>query len=461
MPCRPSLRASTLAPEFGGRSVRIAFFTLGSRGDIEPLALLAKGFADAGHDVTFISDESARPLVAPLAIPAHFLPGNLRERHAAGPALPSRLNLNPYLMARALTGGYADVIGSWAVQAAEVALGSKLLIFSNASYGIGFSIAQRVHAIPCEASVFPARSSRYLPSALLPWPGLPLPATARALLHEATVRASWLGARDVVNAARRALDLEVISWPFDRTQATFRDALPVLYGYSPTLVPPPPDWPKTIAVTGFWHGPSLESWRPPQALASFLEAGPRPIYVGFGSMRDPRPEHVQDIVLRAIRRLGLRAVIARGWGAMSAASSSNDIFVVDEVPHDWLFPRMAAVVSHGGPGTLGAVLRAGTVPVVVPYLADQPFWGWALERMGVAPRMVPRWRLSAGRLTAALHRATTDAVMRARVSEVSQQVRAENGVQRAVEAIEARLSPALVGANAARSPARTPMEKPA
>ncbi len=441
--------------------MRIAFFTLSSRGDVEPLAWLAKGFADAGHDVTFISDESAKPLIAPTGVPAHFLPGNLRERWSSGPAPPFWRGLNPYTMARALTEPYADVAASWAVEAVEVAAGSKLVIFSNATFGMGFAIAQRVRAIPCEASVFPARASRYLPSTLLPWPGLPLPGGAWPLLHEGATRAGWLGSRDVINAVRRALDLEVVSWPFGRAQAMFRDALPALYGYSPTLVPPPPDWPKSIAVTGFWHRPSLVSWQPPPALASFLEAGPTPIYVGFGSMRDPRPEQVQDIVFRSIRRLGLRAVVGLGWGAMGAPSSSDDILVVKEVPHDWLFPRMAAVVCHGGSGTVGAAVRAGTMPVLVPYFGDQPFWGWALQRAGVSPRMVPRWRLSAGRLTAALRQATTDPAMRARVSEVSQQVRAENGVQRAVEVIEARLSPARMGANAARGQARTPVEKPA
>jgi sterol 3beta-glucosyltransferase len=454
-----SAREYAFRAEFGGGSVRISFFTLGSRGDIEPLAWLAKGFADAGHDVTFISDESAKPLLAPMGVPAHYLAGNLRERWAPGSALPFRQRLNPFAMARALTEPYADVIGSWIVQAAEAALRSNLLIFSNASYGIGYAIAQRVRAIPCEASVFPARSSRYLPSALLPWPGLPVAGGIGFLLHEATVRAGWLGAREVVNAGRRALGLEAVSWPFGRTQAAFREALPVLYGYSPTLLPPPPDWPKTIAVTGSWHRRSPVAWQPPQALASFLAAGPTPVYVGFGSMLDPRPDQVRDIVLRSLRRLGLRAVVARGWGAVSAASSSDDIFVVDEVPHDWLFPRMAAVVCHGGSGTVGAALRAGTVPVVVPYFSDQPFWGWALERKGVAPRMVPRWRLSAGRLTAALRRATTDAAMRARMSEVSQQVQAENGVWRAVEVIEGWLLPARVGPNAARDSARTAAEK--
>jgi UDP:flavonoid glycosyltransferase YjiC (YdhE family) len=178
-------------------------------------------------------------------------------------------------------------------------------------------------------------------------------------------------------------------------------------------------------------------------------------------MRDHRPSQLQDVVARSIQRLGLRAIVATGWGAMAEARNSRDVLVVDEVPHEWLFPRMAAVVCHGGPGTVGAVLRAGTPAVIVPYLADQPFWGWALERAGVAPRMIPRWRLSVGRLTAALRRATTDEAMRKRMGHVSALVRAEDGVRRAVEFVEAWSSPSHTGlstrsrplAAAGRSPA--------
>ena len=432
--------------------LRIAFFTLGSRGDVEPLAVLAKGFADAGHDVRFISDESAEPLVAPLGIAAHFLPGNLRERWNALPALPTWRRLNPYTFARSLTGAYADVISSWAVEAAEVAQGSKLMVLSNASSGVGYALAQRIRAVPCEASVLPVRSSRHLPSALLPWPQLPLPGSAKRFIHEAAVRASWLGIREGVNAARRALGLEEVSWPFDRSRSSFRDALPCLYGFSPTLVPPPPDWPKNIAVTGFWHGSGSASWQPPRTLASFLGAGSPPVYVGFGSMRDQSPLQVGEIVTRSVRRLGLRAIVSMGWGAMAGVERADDFLVVDDVPHDWLFPRVAAVVCHGGAGTVGAVLRSGTPSVIVPYVADHSFWGWAMERLGVAPRMIPRRYLSVERLTAALRHAVTDQAMRERAIQVSGRVRAEHGVRRAVEVIEAWLSPPLGGATGAKRP---------
>jgi UDP:flavonoid glycosyltransferase YjiC (YdhE family) len=145
---------------------------------------------------------------------------------------------------------------------------------------------------------------------------------------------------------------------------------------------------------------------------------------------------------------------------MAGMESAEDILVVDDVPHDWLFPRVAAVVCHGGAGTVAAVLRSGTPAVIVPYIYDQPFWGWALARLGIAPRMIPRRRLSVERLTASLRQAITDDVMRQRAREASECVQAEDGVRRAVEAIDRWLSPTLVGSGAAKRASRAPEPKP-
>jgi sterol 3beta-glucosyltransferase len=176
-------------------------------------------------------------------------------------------------------------------------------------------------------------------------------------------------------------------------------------------------------------------------------------------MFEPRPAELWDIVVRSIRRLGVRAVVGTGWGAMGAASATDDIFVVDDVPHEWLFARVAAVVHHGGSGTVGATLRAGKPAVIVPYVVDQPFWGWALERLGVAPKTIPRWRLSRGALTAALRRAMSDR-MRQRAKDVGEVVQAEDGVRSAVEVVEAWLSPLHASPPARAQPLPSSVQKP-
>ncbi len=291
--------------------MQIAFFTLSSRGDVQPLAALAKGFADAGHDVLFVTDEGSAPLVQPHGLRAHFLRGSLRERLSSADE-PLWRARNPYSVARALTGAYADIISAWAPEAARAMQGSRLLMISGVTLGIGYALAEKIRATPCEAALAPYISSRHLPSALLPWPSAPLSGGMKRLLNEAALRAAWLGARDVVNTARRSLGCAEIRWPFGRASGGLLDLVPRLYGFSPTLVPRPPDWPKTVTVTGFWHHRLDLAWEPPAALAAFLEAGPTPVYIGFGSVSDHRPTQLHGVVLGALRRLGLRAVVSRG-----------------------------------------------------------------------------------------------------------------------------------------------------
>ena len=440
--------------------MKIGFFTVGSRGDVQPFVALAKGFAAAGHDVLFVADEGARDLVTPHGIPAHFLRGSVRERLVTTSGQPTWRGRDPYRLSRGFMQAFADIMGPWAVEAAEAMQGCKLLIMSNVSFGVGYAIAEKIRAIPCEASVLPAATSRYLPSYILLWPSLPLPGAVRRLLSEAANRAAWLGARDVVNAARRDLGVAEVRWPFGRSRPAFLDAIPKLYGFSPSLVRRPPDWPKNITITGFWHHRPDSAWQPPADLAAFLAAGPKPIYVGFGSRPDPNPTQLQNVVLRSIRRLGLRAVVSTGWGTMAGTKPTDDLLVIDDVPHEWLFPRVAAVLFHGGPGTVGAVLRAAVPSVIIPYLIDQPFWGWAMEQAGVAPPMISRGRLSVGRLTAALRRATTDEALHGRIRDMSARVLAEDGVRRAVETVEAWLSPTNRPSAVASRPLPVGAEKP-
>ena len=133
----------------------------------------------------------------------------------------------------------------------------------------------------------------------------------------------------------------------------------MLYAFSEHVVPRPPDWPEDVVVTGYWFHDSDQSWRPPPSLAEFIDGGAPPVYIGFGSMFTRRAEEITKIVLKTVGRTGQRAVISTGWGGLRPENPPDDVHVVDGVPHDWLFPRMAAVVHHGGAGTTAAGLRAG------------------------------------------------------------------------------------------------------
>ncbi|WP_329047349.1 glycosyltransferase [Amycolatopsis sp. NBC_01488] len=226
--------------------------------------------------------------------------------------------------------------------------------------------------------------------------------------------------------------------PVPRVDAMFRrqdrQRWPVLHPTSPQLLRRPADWRPGLEVTGYlwpWRDPG---WTPPAELTDFLAAGSPPVYVGFGSMELDEPEKVSALVMAALRQAGLRGIVSAGWSGLTA--SGDDVLTVGDVPHDWLFPRMAAVVCHGGHGTTGAVLRAGVPAVPVPIFADQPFWSGLLTRQGVSPGPVPFRKLTAERLAGALRAAVTDPGYRRRAEVLAAAVGAEDGAGAALDVVK-------------------------
>jgi UDP:flavonoid glycosyltransferase YjiC (YdhE family) len=156
-------------------------------------------------------------------------------------------------------------------------------------------------------------------------------------------------------------------------------------------------------------------------------------------MMSRKAEETTGIVLDALRQAGHRGVIATGWGALSRSVVPDDVFMIGAAPHDWLFPKMAAVVHHGGAGTTGTGIRAGVPTVVVSFGGDQPFWGHRVSALGVGPAPIPRTRLTARRLADAMRIAVTDEAMRVRAAELGRRVRAEDGVANAIRIVNQHL----------------------
>ncbi len=200
-------------------------------------------------------------------------------------------------------------------------------------------------------------------------------------------------------------------------------------------MPKPPDWGDHIFVTGYWLLDSPPGWQPPADLAAFIEFGPTPIYVGFGSMSARDPRATTQLIVEALRRTEQRSVLSTGWSGLADADLLESVFAVESIPHDWLFPRMAAVVHHGGAGTTGAGLLAGIPNVIVPAAGDQFLWGEGVEALGVGPKAIPRKRLTVERLAEAIQVAVNDASTRERAKALGECVRADDGIALATRII--------------------------
>jgi UDP:flavonoid glycosyltransferase YjiC (YdhE family) len=160
------------------------------------------------------------------------------------------------------------------------------------------------------------------------------------------------------------------------------------------------------------------------------------VYLGFGSISLGSPEKKTRLILRALELSGQRGLVLTGWGGLARLPASPGILFVDDVPHDWLFPRMAAVMHHGGAGTTGAGLRSGVPSIITPFASDQYSWAERVVQLGVGPRAPDVRRLTAESLARAIEAAVNNSALRARASALGEKIRAENGIARAVEIVE-------------------------
>ncbi|GAB3007313.1 glycosyl transferase family 1 [Amycolatopsis acidiphila] len=210
----------------------------------------------------------------------------------------------------------------------------------------------------------------------------------------------------------------------------------MLQGFTRYVLPEGTNYPGWVHTTGFWNLPTTSEWAPPQDLSDFLAAGEPPVYIGFGSNIGRNAARTGHIVAEAVRLAKVRAVVATGWGSIRPAAENEQVLYVDQVPHDWLLPKMAAVVHHCG-GTISAAVVAGRPQVVCPFgFSDMPYYADRMHVLGVAPPPLPQRALTAENLSEALRQAVSSRSMATRAHELGRLTRAEGGAAAAVEILE-------------------------
>ncbi len=327
--------------------------------------------------------------------------------------------------ARALAKIANENARSWLGTIIEAGAGCDAILVAGLASFVGLSAAEYVGAKGIGSGMIPITPTTAFPSPFLPpkW----VPRWLNRASHGFVNAMLWKAFRDQTNAARAMYKM-----PARRAIWTGH---PMIYGVSPNLLPPPADWPANAHLCGQWLARS-PVWTPPPALEMFLAAGEAPIYIGFGSMTGFDKERLLDALMEVT--VDRRVLFHSGWSGLDPQQLPAHFFAIGDTPHDWLFPRAAAVIHHGGSGTSHSAARAGVPSIVTPFAGDQFFWADRLRLAGVAPPGVDGRRPTAEAFARALDYIGT-ATVRNRARELGEMMRVEDGVRNAVVALERML----------------------
>lgn len=416
--------------------MQITIIAGGSRGDVQPYVALGKGLKESGHTVRILAPQDYQDLIVAYGLDFFDMGGGVKMM--AQSQIQDVVEQGNILKILAVTGKGAQQMALQSALNGLVACQSSDLILAGfAGLSNGLALAEKLNIPFLSAHLMPFTPTNEFPSVLTPQlPQTRLTRWANGLSHRFAQQMMWQMLRSADNKARTQV-LKMTPAPFwGPFESLQRESKPIIYGYSPQVIPPPADWPDYIQVTGYWFLEPPIGWEPPSDLVKFLQDGPPPVYVGFGSMLSRKPEETADLVLTALANTGQRAVLSSGWGGLKKENLPETVCMVGSIPHIWLFPRMAAVVHHGGAGITGAGLHAGIPSIITPFFGDQPFWGQRVYELGVGPKPIPRQRLTVESLAEAIRAAVSDAAIRKNAAHLGKLIRAEDGIARAVAIIE-------------------------
>jgi sterol 3beta-glucosyltransferase len=416
---------------------RVVILALGSRGDVEPCIALARALQGEGHEVVILGLDDFRNPVISAGVEFASMSARLPQPHCASAVLDWAMAHAHRHQVIAVEGVQwwlrsiaADVADSVIdlVRPSDVIISGVLTL--DSALALRSALGCRV-AVALFAPCVPTRHGPSLIEALMP--------TRASIVNRWGGSVPWLigvrWSRPTGRIVRRRLGLPRHS--MIRMLPSVLD-VPMLLAASPLLVPPAADWPPCVRLTGDWATFSRPGWRPPSDLLEFLERRPAAVFVGFGSVGHPSDS---QLFIHAARRARVRIVASRPHGSGTEAGFvSQDIYIVEETSHAWLFPQMAGIIHHGSEGTTSAALRAGVPSAAVPHQFDQHYYARRLSLLGVGPPAVPRRRLDCNALADMMKAMTIGpdiADYRRRAQDFGSRAVRESGTTQAIRMMEA------------------------
>lgn len=410
---------------------RIAMATLGTQGDVQPYVALARDMIAQGYSVVIGTTDDFEPMVTGYGIEFWSLGPSMQE-FVKQSQFERAMNQNLLVNAPALLRQGQKIVDRAARAAWDMAQGADCIMLNmNTSFSIDIAEALDIPAIV--AALQPLNSTSEFPLCI--YYGPTFGKTINRLTYSTmTVQQIYY------NLPRNKLRRELMGLGPRKNGGFFKDTdgtpLWTLNAYSEIVSPRPRDWPKTSIVTGYWMLPDNSGWQPSEEFKTFLDEGPLPIYVGFGSMPWGADRNT-DILREALKSWGGRVVVGRGWGGIKPDDLPADrVYVIDRAPHDQLFKYVKAVVHHGGAGTTASGLMLGKPTFIVPQMVDQPYWGGRVNEMGCGPRPVRRRKLTAEALADALSQLDSNPGFARNAEKIGEQLRAEDGTGKAIKVIE-------------------------
>jgi sterol 3beta-glucosyltransferase len=411
--------------------MRITMAALGTRGDVQPMIALGKGLQAAGHTIRVIAGENFANWVQSYGFEFIGTVDMEALMTSENGVAWSQGSDNPRQQLRHMK-NLLNEYGEGMVQSVyRSCQDADLLMSGFVSDSLVQAMSEKYGIPQISAMLQPYRPTRSGAASMVP-----IIKRGSSILNlwfgYFIERQLWSVSSDITNHLRT----DLLGLPAHNASSYARalHRIPAIQGFSRYVVPPAADWDDHMYTTGYWF--LDEDWQPSADLLRFLENGPAPVYLGFGSMSTRKPEETLHMAVEALQRSGQRGVFARGWSGIEASHLPDTVFMLDKAPHSWLFPRMAGVVHHGGAGTTAAGLHAVVPAFIVPHMSDQPYWARRVYELGVGVKPVERPKLTTDKLAEGIRALTTDARMKQAAAQLGEKIRQEDGVENAVQAVE-------------------------
>lgn len=415
--------------------MHISIFVYGTWGDIRPHVVLGQALQKLGHEVQVIASPTYEAWVRARGLSFYRMSADVNTFSKENASI---MDQNIVQQLKMLREKVTPIFVQMGMETLEATRNSDVLMTVEFGIPLLFDVLRlnNLKMISLNpAPLNPSSEISFLGMPTLPsW--MPFQSGYSRFTYGMLQRLQWSAMGSARNQIAKKLNLPKSNL---KDYQAMLAKTPALTTVSKHIAQRPSDWSEHWQITGYLFDDDPE-WKPPQALTDFLASGEPPVYIGFGSMVDSKPQATTQLIIDAVKKSGKRAVILTGWAGFGANDVPENIHILKYAPHSWLFPKMSAVVHHGGAGTTASAFRAGVPMTIVPHAGDQSYWGRVSQQLGVGSAPIPKKKLQVDNLAEAIGTITSTASMREKARVLSQKIEAEDGLATAVQWITRYLS---------------------